>query len=75
MGAMAMMPYEAQETKVCSLLEHKRIRMACGLDPANNKAGRPPIYAVILAEGWSMVKVEAVLQKFMAPAVDDWDPI
>jgi hypothetical protein len=22
-----------------------------------------------------MVKVEAVLQKFMAPAVDDWDPI
>ena len=75
MGAMAMMPYEARETKVYSPLEHERIRMACGLDPANYEAGRPPIYAVILAEGRSMVKVEAVLQKFMAPAADDWDPV
>jgi hypothetical protein len=70
-----MMPYEARETKVYSPLEHERIRMACGLDPANYEAGRPPIYAIILAEGRSMVKVEAVLQKFMAPAADDWDPI
>jgi hypothetical protein len=31
---------------------------------------------VYLAEGRSMVKVEAVLQKFLAPAPDDdWDPI
>ena len=75
MGAVAMVPYEARETKVYSPLEHERIRMACGLDPANYEAGRPPIYATILAEGRSMVKVEAVLQKFMAPAADDWDPI
>ena len=74
-GAATMMPYEARETKVYSPLEHERIRMACGLDPANYEAGRPPIYAIILAEGRSMVKVEAVLQKFMAPAADDWDPI
>jgi hypothetical protein len=30
---------------------------------------------VFLAEGRSMVKVEAVLQKFLAPAPNDWDPI
>ena len=70
-----MLPYEARETKVYSQMEHERIRLACGLDPANYEAGRPPIYAVILAEGRSMVKVEAVLQKFLAPASDDWDPI
>ena len=58
-----------------SPLEHERIRLACGLDPANNDAGRPPIYAVFLAEGRSMVKVEAVLQKFLAPAPNNWDPI
>jgi hypothetical protein len=45
------------------------------LDLANDDAGRPPIYAVFLAEGRSMVKVEAVLQNFLAPAPDDWDPI
>lgn len=74
-GATGMLPYEARETKVYSPLEHERIRLACGLDLANYEAGRPAIYAVILAEGRSMVKVEAVLQKFMAPAPDDWDPI
>ena len=56
-------------------LEHERICLACGLDPANYDAGRPPIYAVFLAEGRSMVKVEAVMQKFLAPAPNDWDPI
>jgi hypothetical protein len=30
---------------------------------------------VFLAEGRSRVKVEAVLQKFLAPAPNDWDPI
>jgi hypothetical protein len=67
--------YEARETKVFSPLEHERIRLACGLDPANYDAGRPPIYAVFLAEGKSMVKVEAVLQKFLAPAPNDCDTI
>jgi hypothetical protein len=74
-GAAAMMPYETKETKLYSPLEHERIRMACGLEPANYEAGRPPIYAMLLAEGRSMVKVEAVLQKLMAPALDDWDPV
>ena len=46
-----------------SPLEHERVRLACGLDPANYDAGRPLIYAVFLAEERSMVKVEAVLQK------------
>ncbi len=68
-------PYEGRETRVFSPLEHERIRLACGLDPANYDAGRSPIYAVFLAEGRSMVKVEAVLQKFLAPAPDDWNPI
>ena len=67
-------PYEGRETKVYSPLEHERIRLACGLDPANYDAGRPPIYAVFLAEGRLMVKVEAVMQKFLAPAPNDWDP-
>jgi hypothetical protein len=75
MGAAAMMPYEVKETKLYSPLEHERIRMACGLEPANYDAGRPPIYAMLLAEGRSMVKVEAVLHKLMAPALDDWDPV
>ena len=74
-GGFGGAPYEGRETKVFSPLEHERIRLACGLDPANYDAGRPPIYAVFLAEGRSMVKVEAVLQKFLAPAPDDWDPI
>ncbi len=43
-------PYEARETKVFSPLEYERIRLACGLDPANYDAGRPPIYAVFLSE-------------------------
>ncbi len=69
-------PYEARETKVFSSLEHELIRLACGLDPANYDAGRPPIYAVFLAdEVRSMVKVQAILQKFLAPAPNDWDPI
>ena len=68
-------PYEGRETRVFSPLEHERIRLACGLDLANYDAGRPPIYAVFLAEGRSMVKVEAVLQKILAPTPDDWDPI
>jgi hypothetical protein len=67
--------YKARETKVFSPLEHERIRLACGLDPANYDAGRPPIYAVFLAEGRLMVKVKAVLQKFLAPAPNDWDPL
>ena len=58
-----------------SPLEHECIRLACGIDPANYDTGRPPIYAVFLAEGRSMVKVKAVLQKFLAPAPIDWDPI
>jgi hypothetical protein len=49
--------------------------LACGLDPANYDAGRPPSYAVFLAEGRLMVKVEAVLQQCLAPAPNDWDPI
>jgi hypothetical protein len=60
---------------VFSPLKHERTCLACGLDPANYDAGRPPINAVFLAEGRSMVKVEAVLQKFLAPAPKDWDPI
>jgi hypothetical protein len=75
-GGVGSAPYEGRETRVFSPLEHERIRLAsCGLDPANYDAGRPPIYAVFLAEGRLMVKVEAVLQKFLAPAPDDWDPI
>ena len=68
-------PYEGRETKVFSPLEHERIRLVCGLDPANYDAGRPPIYAVFLAGGRLMVKVEAVLQKYLVPPQDDWDPI
>ena len=69
-GGFGGAPYEGRETKVFSPLEHERIRLACGLDPANYDAGRPPIYAVFLAEGRSMVKVvEAVLQKFLTPAM------
>ena len=74
-GGVGGPPYEGRETKVFSPLEHERIRLACGLDPANYDAGRPPIYAVFLAEGRSMVKVEAVLQMYLAPPPDDWDPI
>ena len=74
-GGFGGPPYEGRETKVYSPLEHERIRLACGLDPANYDVGRPPIYAVFLAEGRSMVKVEAVLQKFLTPAPNDWDPI
>jgi hypothetical protein len=72
-GGFGGPPYEARETKVFRP-QHDRIRLACGLDPANYDAGRPPIYAVFLAEGRSMVKVEAVLQKFLAPAPNVWDP-
>jgi hypothetical protein len=60
---------------VFSPLEHERIRLVRGLDPANYDAWRPPIYAVFLAKGRSMVKVEAMLQKFLAPAPNNWDPI
>ena len=66
--------YKARKTKVFNPLEHERIRLACGSDPAHYDAGWPPIYAVFLAKGRSMVKVEAVLQKFLAPAPNDWDP-
>ncbi len=68
-------PYKARKTKVFSPLEHECIRLACGLDPANYDAGRPPIYAVFLTEVRLMVKVEVMLQKFLVPAPNDWDPI
>ena len=58
-----------------SPLKHESIRLACGLDPANYDAGRPPTDAVFLAKGRSMVKVEAVLKKFLAPVPNNWDPI
>jgi hypothetical protein len=74
-GAATLLSYEVKEAKVYSPLEHERIRMACGLEPPNYDVGRPPIYGLILAEGRSMVKVEAVLQKCLAPAPDDWDPV
>jgi uncharacterized protein (DUF983 family) len=74
-GGFGWPPYKALEIMVFSLLEHERICLACGLDPANYDAGRPPIHAVILAEGRTMVKVLAVLQKSLAPAPNDWDPI
>ena len=74
-GAATLLAYEAREAKIYSPLEHERIRMACGLEPPNYDVGRPPIYGMILAEGRSMVKVEAVLQKCLAPAPDDWDPV
>ena len=76
-GGAAVVPYDVvRETKLYSPLEHERIpRLACGLDPATYETARPPIYAVLLAEGRSMVKVEAVLHKFLAPIADDWDPI
>ena len=64
-----------KENKVFSPFEHTRIRLACGLVPANYELGRPPIYAAMLAEGRSMPKVEAVLQQFLAPSQGDWDPI
>jgi hypothetical protein len=67
--------YKTCKTKVFSPLEHERIHLACGLDPDKYDAERPPIYAVFLAEGRSRVKVEAVLQKFLVPAPNDWDPI
>ena len=54
-----MLAYEGKEAKIYSPLEHERIRMACGLEPPNYDVGRPPIYGMILAEGRSMVKVEA----------------
>ena len=60
-GGFGGPPYEGRETKVCSPLEHERIRLACGLDPANYDTGRPSIYAVFLADGRSMVKVEALV--------------
>jgi hypothetical protein len=34
-------------------LQHKRICLACGLNPANYGAGQPPSFAVFLAEGRS----------------------
>jgi hypothetical protein len=74
-GGFGVPPYKGRETKVFSLLEHERICLACGLDPANYDAGRLPIYAVFLAKERLMVKVEAVLQKYLAPPPDDWDPI
>ena len=75
MGGFGAPPYEARETKVFSPLEHERVRLVCALDPANYDAGRSPIYAVFLSKGRSMIKVEAVLQKFLAPAPNNWDPI
>ena len=75
-GGFGAPPYKGRETEVFSPLEHERIRLACGLDPANDDVvGRSLINAVFLAEGRSMVKVEAVLQKYLAPPPDDWDPI
>jgi hypothetical protein len=74
-GKLRGRPYKARETKVFSPLEHERIRLAYGLDPANYDARLHPIYAVLLAKGRSIVKVEAVLQKFLAPAPNDWDLI
>ena len=72
-----MMPgyFEPSKEKVFSPGEQERIRLACGLVPANFEVGRPPIYSAMLAEGRTMPKVEAVLQQFLAPAYNDWDPI
>ena len=67
--------YEPSKEKVYSPFEHERIRLACGLVPANYDLGRPLIYAAMLAEGRSMPRVEAVLQQFLAPNPGDWDPI
>jgi hypothetical protein len=76
-GLPAPMPgyFEPSKEKVFSPGEQERIRLACGLVPANFELGRPPIYSAMLAEGRTMPKVEAVLQQYLAPAHNDWDPI
>ena len=78
-GGMPAVPmpgyYEPSKEKVFSPGEQERIRVACGLVPANYEFGRPPIYGAMLAEGRTMPKVEAVLQQYLAPSVGDWDPI
>ena len=67
--------FEPSKEKIFSPGEQERIRLACGLVPANYEPGRPAIYAAMLAEGRSLPKIEAVLQQFLAPAPTDWDPI
>jgi hypothetical protein len=67
--------YEPLKDKCFSPFEHERIRLACGLGPANYDLGRPLVYAAMLAEGRTLPKVEAVLQRFLAPPPGDWDPI
>ena len=66
---------EPSRDKEFSPGEQERIRLACGLVAANYELGRPPIYAAMLAEGRTAVKIEAVLHKFLAPPLGDWDPI
>lgn len=66
---------EPSKDKEFSPGEQERIRLACGLVPANYELGRPPIYAAMLAEGRTIPKVEAVLHKFLSPPIGDWDPI
>ena len=57
---------EPSRDKEFSPGEQERIRLACGLVAANYELGRPPIYAAMLAEGRTAVKIgEAVLHKFL----------
>jgi hypothetical protein len=74
-GQVPLPSHEVSREKIYSPFEHERIRLACGLSPANYEPGRPSIYGAMLTEGRSMAKVEAVLQQFLAPAANDWDPI
>ena len=67
--------YEPSKEKVFSPGEQERIRLACGLGPADYELGRPPIYAAMLAEGRSTPRIEAVLHQFLSPPPGDWDPI
>ena len=67
--------YEVLKDKCFSPFEHERTRLACGLGPANYELGRPPLYAAMLAEGRTLPRVEAVLQRALAPPPGDWDPV
>lgn len=66
----------AKETKEYSPYEKNRIRLGCGLVLGHYaEADFPPIYAMMLVEGRTLPKVEAVLQNFLTPTVDELDPV
>ena len=74
--AASMAAPGGKESKEYSPYEKTRIMVACGLfAELATERDFPSIYATMLVEGRTLTRIEAVLQNYLLPTVEDLDPV